>query len=34
MMGNEIVYARTRGVGVIPPEIAISYGCSGPMLQA
>jgi NADH-quinone oxidoreductase subunit D len=33
-MGNEIVMARTRGVGVISPELATAYGCSGPVLQA
>jgi NADH-quinone oxidoreductase subunit D len=34
IMGNEIVFARTRNVGVIPPEIATMYGCSGPVAQA
>jgi NADH-quinone oxidoreductase subunit D len=34
IMGNEIVLARTRGVGVISPELATAYGCSGPVLQA
>lgn len=33
VMGNEILHARTRGVGVIPPEMAIAYGCSGPTLH-
>jgi len=33
VMGNEIVFARTRGIGVIPREMGISYGCSGPTLQ-
>jgi NADH-quinone oxidoreductase subunit D len=33
IMGNEIIFARTKGVGVVPPEMAIAYGCSGPMLQ-
>jgi NADH-quinone oxidoreductase subunit D len=32
--GNEIVHARTRGVGSLPAETAIAYGCSGPTLQA
>src|SRR5881394_758054 len=27
IMGNEIIFARTRGVGVLPPETAIAYGC-------
>ncbi len=34
VMGNEIVHARTRGIGVLPAETAIAYGCSGPTLQA
>ena len=34
IMGNEIVFARTRNVGVLPADIAIAYGCSGPVLQA
>ncbi|HZD17924.1 MAG TPA: NADH-quinone oxidoreductase subunit D [Actinomycetota bacterium] len=34
IMGNEIIHARTKGVGVIPRETAIAYGCSGPTLQA
>ncbi len=34
VMGNEIVFGRTRGIGVLPPETAIAYGCSGPTLQA
>jgi NADH-quinone oxidoreductase subunit D len=34
IMGNEIVHARTRGIGVLPAATAIAYGCSGPTLQA
>src|SRR5690606_33663718 len=34
LMGNEIFLARTRGVGVIPAEVAQSYGLSGPNLRA
>jgi NADH-quinone oxidoreductase subunit D len=34
VMGNEIVFARTKGIGVIAPETGIAYGCSGPTLQA
>jgi NADH-quinone oxidoreductase subunit D len=34
IMGNEIIHARTKGIGVLPPEIATAYGCSGPVLQA
>jgi NADH-quinone oxidoreductase subunit D len=32
--GNEIILARTRGVGVLPPEVAVAYGVSGPNLRA
>ncbi|MDP8959613.1 MAG: NADH-quinone oxidoreductase subunit D 1 [Actinomycetota bacterium] len=32
--GNEIFQARTRGVGVLTPEVAASYGVSGPNLRA
>ena len=31
---NEIVVARTKGVGVIPAEVAIAHGVTGPMLRA
>ncbi|HEX9847991.1 MAG TPA: NADH-quinone oxidoreductase subunit D 1 [Acidimicrobiia bacterium] len=31
---NEIILARTRGVGVLPPEVAAAYGVSGPNLRA
>jgi NADH-quinone oxidoreductase subunit D len=34
VMGNEIVLARTKGIGVITPEMGIAYGCSGPTIQA
>ena len=34
IMGNEIIHARTRGIGVISPETAIAYGASGPTLHA
>jgi NADH-quinone oxidoreductase subunit D len=34
IMGNEIIFARTRGIGILPPDIALAYGCSGPVLQA
>ena len=32
--GNEIILARTKGVGVLPPDVAVSYGVSGPNLRA
>jgi NADH-quinone oxidoreductase subunit D len=34
IMGNEIIFARCRNVGVLPGDLAIAYGCSGPVLQA
>jgi NADH-quinone oxidoreductase subunit D len=34
LIGNEIFQARTRGIGVIPAEIAQSYGLSGANLRA
>ncbi|MBM3684027.1 MAG: NADH-quinone oxidoreductase subunit D [Actinobacteria bacterium] len=34
LVGNEIFTARTRGVGVIPPEVGLSYGLSGANLRA
>jgi NADH-quinone oxidoreductase subunit D len=29
LIGNEIFQARTRGIGVIPPEVGLSYGLTG-----
>lgn len=34
IMGNEIIFARCRDVGVISRETAIAYGCSGTTAQA
>ena len=31
---NEIIVARTQGVGVLPPEVAAAYGVTGPNLRA
>ncbi|KTG10056.1 NADH-quinone oxidoreductase subunit C [Haloprofundus marisrubri] len=31
--GNEILQARTIGTGVLPPEVAKSYGATGPVLR-
>ncbi len=33
LTGNRIFLARTRGIGVLPPDEAINWGCSGPMLR-
>jgi NADH:ubiquinone oxidoreductase subunit D len=30
---NEIFRARTIGIGVLPPEVAVAYGCTGPLLR-
>ena len=32
--GNEIILARTKDIGVLPPEVAAAYGVSGPNLRA
>ncbi|MFV1960900.1 MAG: NADH-quinone oxidoreductase subunit D [Acidimicrobiia bacterium] len=32
--GNEIILARTKGIGILPPEVAAAYGMSGPSLRA
>ena len=34
VLGNEIFAARTRGIGVIPAEVAQAYGLSGANLRA
>jgi len=34
LVGNEIVHARTRGVGVLTREVAAAYGVSGPIARA
>ncbi|MCI1261080.1 MAG: NADH-quinone oxidoreductase subunit D [Tetrasphaera jenkinsii] len=34
LVGNEILIARTRGVGVLTPETILSYGVSGPIARA
>ena len=34
VMGSEIFEARTRGIGVIPPDVALQYGLSGPNARA
>lgn len=32
--GNEIILARTKGIGIIPPEVVAAYGISGPIMRA
>lgn len=34
LSNNEIFIARTANIGVLPADVAINYGCSGPMLRA
>jgi NADH-quinone oxidoreductase subunit D len=30
---NELFIKRTKGVGMLPADVAVNYGCSGPMLR-
>ena len=34
LRGNEILMARTQGVGILRPELAVNAGITGPMLRA
>jgi len=34
LVGNEILHARTRGVGVLERDVAAGYGASGPIARA
>ena len=34
LAGNEILVARTQGIGILPPALAINTGITGPMLRA
>jgi NADH-quinone oxidoreductase subunit C/D len=34
LVTNEILKTRTQGVGILPPEMAIAYSTSGPVLRA
>ena len=34
LVGNEILHARTRGVGVLSPAMIAAYGVSGPIARA
>jgi NADH-quinone oxidoreductase subunit D len=33
LTSNAIFIKRTAGIGVLPPEMAIDYGCTGPVLR-
>lgn len=34
VLGNEIFHARTKGIGAMPPDVALSFGVTGPTLHA
>src|SRR3954453_9732893 len=34
LTNNEIFIARTRNVGILPPELAVAYSVTGPVLRA
>ena len=34
LSSNEIILARSRGVGVLPPKLAVNAGITGPILRA
>ncbi|PPL02382.1 NADH-quinone oxidoreductase subunit D [Parapedobacter indicus] len=34
LTGNQIFISRTANIGILPADVAINYGCSGPMLRA
>jgi NADH-quinone oxidoreductase subunit D len=34
LCGNEILMARTQGVGILRPDLAVNAGVTGPMLRA
>ncbi len=31
---NEVIISRCKGVGILPPDIAVAYGATGPVLRA
>lgn len=33
LTGNQIFISRTANIGVLPADVAINYGCSGPVLR-
>ena len=34
LISNEILIARTQGTGILPPDLAVNAGVTGPMLRA
>ena len=34
LTANEILMARTQGIGILPPDLAVNAGVTGPMLRA
>lgn len=34
LSGNVIMHMRTRDIGILPKEVALAHGCSGPVLRA
>lgn len=34
LSNNQIFISRTAGIGALPADVAINYGCSGPLLRA
>jgi NADH-quinone oxidoreductase subunit C/D len=34
LTSNEIIVSRCKGVGILPPEMAIAYSAAGPLLRA
>src|SRR5690606_18338826 len=34
LTANQIFISRTANIGPLPADVAINYGCSGPMLRA
>jgi NADH-quinone oxidoreductase subunit C/D len=33
-VGNDVFRARTVGIGVLPADVAVAHGCTGPLLRA
>src|SRR5690606_20411255 len=34
LSNNQVFISRTANIGALPADVAINYGCSGPMLRA